>query len=167
MAKPGPRTQPTIIKELKGGKKTYHRPMPKHEPKPDHPEKLPPAPKHLDTVGQQEWRRISKELYPIGLLTKIDLTALSAYCASYSMWVAAQENIKKHGVLIKAQSGFPMQSPYMSIANRAMVEMRKWLIEFGMTPSSRSRVEVKKPEENKDPLADFLNKGKKLESVKK
>ena len=108
---------------------------------------------------------MAKELHPLGLLTNIDLTALAAYCASFSIWIDAQKQIQKHGVLIKAQSGFPMQSPYLAISNRAMTEMRKWMVEFGLTPSSRSRVEAT-PVKKKDPLKEFQDKGGKIQAVK-
>ena len=140
MAKPGPRTTPTKLKLLKGN--PGKRKLPDNEPEPEKPIKPPPAPRHLDKLAKKEWRRISKLIHPLGLLTKIDLTALSAYCATYSLWVDAMLQIQEHGVLIKAQSGFPMQSPYLQIANKAQGEMRKWLVEFGMTPSSRAGLKV-------------------------
>ena len=62
-------------------------------------------------------------------------------------------------MLIKAPSGYPIVSPYMSIANKAMIEMRKWLIEFGMTPSSRSRINLPAKEKEDNPLEKYL-KGK-------
>jgi P27 family predicted phage terminase small subunit len=159
MSKPGPRPQPTKIKVLKGGRKTYHRPMPKNEPQPKEYTRVPTPPGHLDRLGKNEWKRVAGQLHQCGLLTKIDRAALLAYCTAYSTWIAAQEQVRKHGVLIKSPSGFPMQSPYLQIANKAMIEMRKWLVEFGMTPSSRSRVEANKPEKKEDPLKEFLEKG--------
>lgn len=164
MAKTGPKPQPTELKRLRGN--PGRRPLPKNEPKPRVSSGLPRAPTYLDKKAQNEWRRMVKELHPIGLLTNIDLTALSAYCSSYSIWVDAITKIQKHGPLIKAQSGFPMQSPYLQIANKAQGEMRKWLIEFGMTPSSRTRVKPEKSGDKKDPLKEFQKKGKKLEAVK-
>jgi phage terminase small subunit len=47
--------------------------------------------------------------------------------------------------VIKAPSGYPIASPYLSIANTAMAQMTRLLVEFGMTPSSRSRVAVSPP----------------------
>lgn len=165
MPKPGPKPKPTEVHELEGGSKKTHRPMPENEPKPERPDRPPPAPRYLCKVGKKEWRRISKILHKIGLLTDIDLVSLGAYCVCFATWINALKEIKKHGVLIKAQSGFPMQSPYLQIANKAMIEMRKWLVEFGMTPSSRSRVTVEKKQEV-DPMEEFLNSGGKLKAVK-
>ena len=66
------------------------------------------------------------------------------------------EEIKKHGVTVETQSGFFMQSTHFTIANKMMVEMRKWLVEFGCTPSSRTGVKSAKPE-SKNPLKDWLD----------
>jgi P27 family predicted phage terminase small subunit len=157
MAKTGPAPQPTVKRILKGN--PGRRPLPQNEPRHRRSKKIPLPPSYLDSVGSKEWKRISKELYPLGLLTIVDYAALGGYCASYSAWVDAQEKIKKEGSIIVSPSGFPMQSPYLQIANKSMAEMRKWLIEFGMTPSSRTRVSVGKPDDNKDPLAEFMTKG--------
>ena len=161
----GPRPQPTIKKILKGN--PGKRKLNDREPKPKVSTGIPRAPAFLDKVAQREWRRTAKKLHKLGLLSEIDLTAFAAYCSCYSRWLEAQAQIQKHGMLIKAQSGFPMQSPYLAISNKAMEQMMKWLVEFGMTPSGRSRVKVDKPEDKTDPLEAFLAGGGKLTAVKK
>ena len=134
-----PRPKPTRLKILEGVHKSkIHR----NEPKPIQPKRVPPAPSYLNNIGKREWKRIAKELHGLGLLTNLDKTALAGYCQCYVMYIDATKKIQEQGVLVKAQSGFPMQSPYVSIANKAMVEMRKWLLEFGMTPSSRSKITI-------------------------
>ena len=143
MAKPGPKTTPTKLKLLHGN--PGRRPLPEDEVEPEQTVKIPRAPSSLDKVAQKEWRTTAKKLHRIGLLTEMDLTALAAYCNEYSVWIFAIGQIQKHGMLIKAQSGFPMQSPYMQIANKAQAEMRKWLADFGMTPSSRAGLKVESP----------------------
>lgn len=135
----GPRPQPTVLQVLEGVHKSK---INRAEPKPMQKKRVPPAPSYLPPLAKKEWKRIAPELHVLGLLTNLDKAALSGYCASYATWVHASKEIQKHGMLIKAQSGFPIQSPYVSIANKAMTEMRKWLTEFGMTPSSRSRIVV-------------------------
>jgi len=143
MAKPGPKTKPTKLKLLHGN--PGKRKLPEDEVEPGHTVKIPMAPRYLDKVAKKEWKRIAKELHPMGLMANVDLTALSAYCSEYSKWIYSTGQIQKHGMLIKAQSGFPMQSPYLQIANKAQAEMRKWLTEFGMTPSSRAGMKVESP----------------------
>jgi P27 family predicted phage terminase small subunit len=160
MAKPGPKTKPTKLKVLHGN--PGRRPLPEDEIEPVQEVKIPMAPRYLDKAGKKEWRRISKELHPMGLMANVDLTALSAYCSEYSKWIYATTQIQKHGMLIKAQSGFPMQSPYLQIANKAQAEMRKWLTEFGMTPSSRAglKVEGPKPQSKAKAFRDRKRGGK-------
>ena len=163
MAKSGPKPKPTRVKKLQGN--PGRRPLPKNEPQPKVSSGLPIVPRYLNKVAQEEWRRMVEELHPIGLLTNIDLTALAGYCFSYALWVEAIEKVQEHGTVVKAQSGYPMISTHLAIANKAMIEMRKWLVEFGMTPSSRSRVTVA-PKKGKSELEKFQEKGKKLKAVK-
>lgn len=131
----GRRPKPSAIRELEGNR--GHRPINKSEPKPSG---IPTCPKHLDKVAQTEWKRISAELQQMGLLTAVDRAALAAYCQSYSRWAAAEAGLQKHGLVIKAPSGYPINSPYVGIANTALDQMRKFLVEFGLTPASRSRI---------------------------
>jgi P27 family predicted phage terminase small subunit len=148
----GRKPKPTALKVLSGN--PGKRPLNECEPKPSG---VPDCPEHLDTVAKQEWDRVSAELISIGLLTSVDRAALAAYCAAYSRWVKAEQAIQKHGEVIKTQSGNAIQNPYVGVANRALDLMHKFLSEFGMTPSSRSRLHVNAPTpESDDPYAEFV-----------
>lgn len=106
---------------------------------------IPEKPAHLSDAASAEWDVVAPQLHEAGLLSTIDRTALAAYCQAYGRWVEAEVALKTHGTLVKSPSGFPMVSPYLTVANKAMEQMTKMLIEFGMSPSSRSRVTVDKP----------------------
>ncbi len=56
------------------------------------------------------------------------------------MWVEAIEAIQKYGSRVKSPSGYPVQSPYVAIANRQTEIMLKISAEFGFTPASRGRI---------------------------
>lgn len=73
-------------------------------------------------------------------MTELDVAALMAYCTAYARHVEAEEQIAKFGTVIKAPSGFLVQSPYLAISNKALDQMTRMLVEFGMSPSSRTRV---------------------------
>ena len=152
--KPGPRARPTLLKKFEGN--PGKRQLPKNEPKPKSRKRTPQAPSFLSTLAKKEWKRIAGELHRLGLLTDLDITALAAYCQNYEMFIEAVENIKKHGVLVKQQSGFPVQSPYLNILNQATDRMKKWMVEFGMTPSSRTGVAVSKDTKKKARGQDLL-----------
>ena len=59
----------------------------------------------------------------------------------------------KLGQIVKSpDKGFPMKSPYLTIADQAVETMRKFLVEFGLTPSSRSRIRISG---GNDPASEF------------
>jgi len=160
MGKPGPKPIPTAIKKLKGGRAVYHRPE-----KPDDPSTVlyhrrPPAPKHLDKVAAAEWRRMVELLYSAKQITKLDQSCLELYCTAYSVWRKASDELQKHGLLVKAPSGYPIQSPYLPIVNKQQGILVKLLAEIGGTPSSRSRLPGSK-EPEKDDFQEFLKHGAK------
>jgi P27 family predicted phage terminase small subunit len=74
------------------------------------------------------------------VLTHLDRAALAAYCGAYALWAEAMEAIQKFGTMVKSPSGYPIQSPYVAIANRQAEIMMRIASEFGFTPASRSRI---------------------------
>jgi P27 family predicted phage terminase small subunit len=61
------------------------------------------------------------------------------------MWAEATEAIQKFGTMVKSPTGYPVQSPYVSIANRQTEIMMRIASEFGFTPASRSRISAPPP----------------------
>jgi P27 family predicted phage terminase small subunit len=116
---------------------------------------MPAVPGHLSEVAKAEWLHMGEQLLHLGLLTSIDRSAFAAYCVIYARWVEAEEALKKSGTVVRSPSGYPMLSPYYTVANQSLSQMRNYLTEFGMTPSSRSRTSVQGGEDA-DPLEDFL-----------
>jgi P27 family predicted phage terminase small subunit len=108
------------------------------EPKPE--PNVPDCPPELGPVARAEWDRLAAELGKLRMLTQLDRAALAAYCGAYALWAEATENIQKFGTMVKSPSGYPIQSPYVSIANRQAEIMLRVASEFGFTPASRSRV---------------------------
>lgn len=125
---------PTRIKILKGVKDkrriNFNEPQPKLEP--------PTCPRWLDNYAKTEWKRISPELAEIGVFTRIDRAALAGYCQAFSRWRKAETE------------GTEAQA-----INR-LNQLRLLLIEFGMTPASRSRIQVLKSSQGGDPLDKIL-----------
>ena len=150
----GRRPKPTNLRILQGN--AGKRAMNAHEPRP--PAQAPEIPAHLNEEARAEWGRMSEILLRIGLLTSIDRAAFAAYCVAWSRWVEAEESLKKSGTVVKAPSGYPMISPYLVISNRAIEQMRAFMVEFGLTPASRSRISVNVHEED-DPFEAWIQKG--------
>ena len=118
---------------------------------------IPKPPPHLDDVAKREWKRISGVLFNLQILSDIDRSALAAYCQAYSRWVKAENKIKREGFVIETKNGNIIQSPYVSIANKAMLIMHKFLVEFGMTPSARAGLKISGGGEKKKPEDEFFD----------
>lgn len=147
--------KPTKLKELTGnpGKRALN----KAEPKPM--AKRPPCPAHIQGEARKEWNRITKQLLELGVLTQVDRAALAAYCQCWERWVQAETEMRSEAfrMITTTDNGYPVVSPWLNVANAAMKQMLRFLTEFGMTPSSRSRVTVAAPEEA-DPYEEFLHR---------
>lgn len=107
----------------------------------------PECPAHITGAARDEWTRISELLQKYKLITEIDTAALALYCASYGRWQEAEARIAEikekggDGLMVKAPSGYPIQNPYLAIANRAMEDCYKYLQQFGLSPAARTRVQ--------------------------
>lgn len=110
------------------------------EPMPDSDKIIPPN--NLSDIARENWDLVVEQLTLAGIMTNLDNQALALYCEAYARWTEANDKIREHGMVIKAPSGYPVQSPYLSISNKAFEQMRAMLSEFGMTPSSRSRIKA-------------------------
>ena len=137
----GRKPNPTALRRLNGnpGKRGYNH------LEPVAPEGLPDCPPHLSELARAEWDRIAQVLYEMGVLTMVDRAALAAYCQAYARWAEAEEKLKETPVMLKTPSGYVQQSPWLSVANKQMELMGRYMAELGITPASRSRVSVDGP----------------------
>ena len=117
--------------------------------------KVPPCPACLGDEARKEWQRLAKELGELGLLTGLDRGLLAAYCQAHALWVEAVSSIERYGTMVKSPNGYPMQSPYVAVANKQVDIMVRIAAELGMTPSSRTRIRVG-PKTPEDPFEVFL-----------
>ena len=148
----GRKPVPTNLKVLHGN--PGKRPLNQHEPRPG--PRLPHAPAHLSPAARKEWLRAGRFLLRLGLMTDLDVAAFATYCAAWGRWVEAEQALQTYGLMLKSPSGYPVQSPYLAVANRAMDQIKSLLSEFGMSPASRSRVDgAPLPDENDEFAREF------------
>jgi len=138
MARPaGAKPKPTAVNKRNGnpGKRRINREEPQYEVK------VPKCPSHMDPIAKKEWRRIGGLLASEGLLTDADMAALMAYCRAFSLFVEADKKVQQYGpMLISKTTGSVYQSPYVHQMTAAAKQMVAIATEFGLTPSSRTRV---------------------------
>ena len=122
-------------------------------------EKTPRAPVQLDKVAKKQWRYIAPKLSALGILTEIDVIALTEYCKAYSRGLELDKEIEKllavEGRAINAE-----MRALLRTSSQNTDQIRRFLIEFGMTPSSRSRVTVQKRGKKKSAYEEW-KEGKK------
>jgi P27 family predicted phage terminase small subunit len=104
------------------------------------PTRILECPPELGRLARQEWDRVTGELNLLGILSSLDRGPLAAYCVAYALWIEATEAVQKYGSMIKSPNGYPLQSPYLSMANKQADTMVQIASEFGFTPASRSRI---------------------------
>ncbi len=140
----GPAPKPTAIRMLEGN--PGRRPF--NEREPIALAGAPAMPRHLNADARREWRRLVPLLLTMRVLSESDGIALANLCQTYATLISAQRMMDKQikagasGLLIKTGTGYVQQSPLLGIINKQMTLLNTQLREFGMTPSSRSRIEA-------------------------
>lgn len=134
----GPAPKPTKLKILEGN--PGHEKLNTQEPRPS--PIAPDCPSWLDAEAKREWKRVSPELERLGLLTGIDMAAMAGYCASYSLYVKCKRVLHTKGLTFKTATGYLMPRPEVAIGNRALIELRAFCVQFGLTPSARARMQL-------------------------
>ena len=142
----GRKTIPAEIKKLKG----THRPWRdnKEAPTPGKAVDLTP-PEYLTPLAAEEYVRKAELLDRLGVFKEGDDAALASYAEAYARWVEAVKIINKDGMIIYGKNGMPMRNPALYVINNSLDQIHKFLVEFGLTPASRSKIKVDtKPKEN-------------------
>jgi P27 family predicted phage terminase small subunit len=135
----GPPPKPTVIRKAEGN--PGKRPFNDKEPQPN--VVRPRMPKHLNELAKKEWRRLCPLLERMRVLTEADGIALANLCFDYSILIQAQESLTKTGLLSKSgRSGMIHQSPLLNVVAVTTDRIARSLREFGLTPASRSRIQM-------------------------
>ena len=154
MATRGRKPTPTSIKILEGN--PGKRPLNKNEPKPE--SKAPPCPKWLNGDAKKEWHRLARKMERLGTLTEHDMAAFAAYCVAYAGWKKAQSFLDENGEVYVTANGSAQPWPQVAIAQKYYNQMERCAEQFGLTPSSRSRIMADRKEARAgDEMEDILN----------
>ena len=138
----GPQPLPSAVKQARG---TY---------RPDRaagneatPLGKPMCPNWLNADAKKEFRRLVKLLGGMGLVGAVDSNALARYASTWVRWRQSAALLEKAGevVIYKDENGKPKSvqpSAFASIVRGLSEELSRMEAAFGMTPSSRSRINV-------------------------
>lgn len=157
----GRKPTPTALKLVKGN--PGKRAMNKKEAAVLPAEPTPPS--FLSDEAKVEWGRVVGTLYKVGLMTELDRAALAAYCQAYGRWAQAEMALSRMAeadpetmaLTVSTSNGNAIQNPMVGIANKAKADMVRYALEFGMSPSARSKVDAHPDDhEKKDGFAEFF-----------
>lgn len=135
----GPPPKPTVQKKMEG---TF-RPDRAPEDEPTPPAGIPDPPKLLTGRARDAWDRIGPELNAMGVLTRVDGIALELLCDAYAEWVAARDVVRRKGTTYTTKTAngrVTRPHPAVRIAAEAWRRVHRMLLEFGLTPAARTRV---------------------------
>ena len=135
--------KPTKLKKLQGTYRTDRDG--KNEPDPE--VQIPRKPTWMKGEAAKEWKRITPQLAELGLISELDLVALTAYCSNWALFIECEQTILERGLTFETPNGHTQQRPEVSIRRQALEQAKSFLTEFGLTPASRSKISL--PEKKK------------------
>ena len=161
MGKRGPPPKPSAQKKLEGTYRKDRAAVSEMQPTLGEP----PVPRGLKGEALTEWRVVAPELARLGVLAIIDGGRLADYCRAHALAIRAAAKAEKEGEVIDTYRG-PVRSPWQGVAQEARAQARLLAAEFGLTPSSRSRVSAgnAKPKPD-DAEADLFGEAPQLKAI--
>lgn len=154
----GRRPTPTALKLVKGN--PGKRAMNKKEPKPAR--EAPSCPAHLTDEAKVAWGRLTVLLDRMGVLTEADAFALERLCDCYADILACRELIERDGrtytTLDQNSNTLIKNNPAVNQLRAADAQFKSYLVEFGLTPAARTKVNAKEPDddEKEDPIGSYF-----------
>lgn len=141
----GPAPTPTDILALRGSKRA-NRP---NEPRPGKGD--PGTPPQLSDKAAEVWPQLLEQIKGVGTLAVTDGFPLARYCELFVRWWKAAAFLAERGetYVLKDDKGNVrciMPFPQVSIVNSLSNELRRLEAEFGLTPASRTRIQVETKE---------------------
>jgi len=153
MASPFP--LPTALKVLEGN--PGKRPLPENEPKPHEASLV--CPDWLTDEAKTLWNKYALVMKDLGVFKQTDEMSFATLCQEMGRYIELQKIInERKGYTTNNIRGGSKPYPEMAMARECLKNIRGLMAEFGMTPSSRSRISVSEIEEEDDPIAEILRR---------
>lgn len=130
--------------------------------------KVPSAPKWFTPLAKKIYRDTTHHLRAAKALNSVDLEMLVAYCNEYANYLEIMQKFArgKKGeepeeprvIIAKTKSGTIHQvNPLLKIAQSSLEKAKSIAVEYGLTPSSRAKVNPIK-EDEQDEFQSYLSK---------
>ena len=134
---------PTKIKEMQ---KTVEKSRSiENEMVVDQVSELPTVPDWLSEIGKSEFKKVTTQLFNLGMLYSVDLKLVEAYSNEISLYLECEMKLRtinridefesSEGIVLRRQA-----SPLLKIKNDALNNSLKLATQFGLTPVARASI---------------------------
>lgn len=138
MGRRGPAPKPAKLRLIEGA-----RPDKVNQNEPVARDALPEPPDELTPEAREIWDYTIRELDFMGIVAAVDRDSLVCYCEAVVNHRKATALVAKGDILIKGFSGQPVRNPALAVQRDSAQTIRAFAQEFGLTPSARTRIEVR------------------------
>jgi P27 family predicted phage terminase small subunit len=101
---------------------------------------VPDPPRGLDTRERAEWIELGARLAAMGVLQKEQIEALELLVRAKVRYLRLAAKVREMGEVLADAKGELYRNPHAIAMERAEVEFRRLLLEFGLTPAAATRV---------------------------
>ncbi len=122
----------------------------------------PVMPDGLTGAAAAAWHEIVALLEPRGVLTPCDAPVVELSAKTLVTMRQADAVIAAEGPTITTASGYLQQRPEVAIQHKARLLLKQLLGELGMSPASRSNVDVPPPAVEGSAFHEFLERGRRI-----
>ena len=150
MGKRGPAKKPKAAAKRDG---TYR---PDRHDGLDLPAAIPEPPIELDPEARAHWDRLASQLGQAGILSDVDSDALSLLANTIADYWRARAVVATEGITSVTDKGNVIQHPAVGVMSKHAKNLLTLCREFGMTPSSRSGLNLGNGSKETDPLVAAL-----------
>ena len=123
---------------------------------------VPVMPDGLTGTEEAAWREIVALLEPRGVLTPCDAPMVELTAKTIVTMRHADAVITREGSTVRTASGYLQQRPEVAMQHKARLLLKQLLGELGMSPASRSNVDIP-PAVEGSAFQDFLERGRRLD----
>jgi len=123
---------------------------------------IPTAPKWLSPIGEEQFNVVVNQLNSLGMLYEIDLKLIEAYANSMALHIECEQQLRINGriMVYRDEEGNPKHSqivPLQTVSKQALDQAVKLAVQFGITPSSRTKISAPQKLEIKDNEFNFFD----------
>jgi len=101
---------------------------------------VPDPPRGLDARERSEWTSLGERLALMGVLQKEQVEALELLVRAKVRYLRLAAKVREMGEVLSDAKGNLYRNPHAIAMEKAEVEYRRLLLEFGLTPAAATRV---------------------------